>query len=440
MKALLICPSDRENTDFFSRREPLVLVPLLGKSALDYALTDLARRGATEVKVLAADRPVMVRQALKGGKPWGIKVEVISEARELAPDEARVKYKADCEDWMESPYDAATLDGWVCGDDADIWRSPETWFNSLISRMDAIGAASVGMRQFKPGVWVGTKARISQTAKLVAPCWIGQQSWIAPGSIIGPNAVVETGACVDECASVVNGHVAAVSYVGSDVELCDSLASGSSLMNWRSGSQTEIRDAFLLADISMRHAHANSGMLGRAFALLSLLLSLPVFLYASIKTFLSGEQLLILKRSLPAPLVGSATTHRRVNHYELNGVSGLWRRLPELWNVFRGEFRWVGNRPLTVQQAEALVSEFERLWLSVPSGVFSLSDVEGPADAYGDTALAQSAFYATSRTRRDDASILVRALFRLLAPTEPEPMPMLKATEESHHDIVNPAT
>ena len=44
MKALLICPSDRENSDFFSRRQPLALVPLLGRTALDRAMADLARR------------------------------------------------------------------------------------------------------------------------------------------------------------------------------------------------------------------------------------------------------------------------------------------------------------------------------------------------------------------------------------------------------------
>ena len=224
MKALLICPSDRENTDFFSRREPLVLVPLLGRSGLDYALTDLARRGATEVKVLAADRPVMVRQTLKGGKPWGIKAEVISEARELTMDEAREKYQTDAEGWMDAPFDVATLDGWVCADDAGIWRSPEVWFESIKARFDLIGRDSMGMRQFKPGVWVGTRARISQSAKLIAPCWIGQQAWIAPGAVIGPDAVIEQGVCVDECAEVANSHVAAMSYVGSDVELRDSLA------------------------------------------------------------------------------------------------------------------------------------------------------------------------------------------------------------------------
>ena len=50
----------------------------------------------------------------------------------------------------------------------------------------------------------------------------------------------------------------------------------------------------------------------------------------------------------------------------------------------RGEFAWVGNRPLTRQQAAELRTDFERLWLAVPAGLVSLADAEGCDDPMGD--------------------------------------------------------
>jgi hypothetical protein len=440
MKALLICPSDRENAAFLSRRQPLALVPLLGRTALDRAMADLARRGAKDITVIAADRPVLIRAAIAAGKPWGVQAEVISVSHEPTPEEARAKYKTAGEAWLPEPFDAITLEGWPQSDSSSIWHSPSVWFDSLKLRLDEAGASNVGMRQFKPGVWVGTKSRISPSATLNAPCWIGQQAWIAAGATVGPDAIIEQGACVDQCAEVVNSHVAPITYVGSDVELRNSLASGGSLLNWTNGSQTEVTDAFLLADISMRATHRNGALLTRVTALLTLFLALPVFLFAALRCLLSGNSVFIRHRCVPTPMEGDQISARPVLYFELNGVSGLWRRLPELWNVFCGQFHWVGNRPLAPMQAEALASEFERLWLAVPSGVFSLADVEDCPDVHGDAALAHAAFYATNRNSRMDVKILMRALARLIMPAEPGNFAISQNTNLQHLEIVNPAT
>lgn len=439
MKALLICPSDRENSDFFSRRQPLALVPLLGRTALDRAMADLARRGATEITVIAADRPVMIRSALGGGKRWGVKAEVISASYEPTAEEARVRYKTGNGEWLPEPYDAVTLEGWPQSTEESLWQSPSAWFASLKERMNEAGASNVGMRQFKPGVWVGTRSRISPAATVNAPCWIGQQAWIAAGAVVGPDAIIEEGSCIDQCAEVVNSHVAPITYVGSDVELRNSLAWGGSLLNWTTGSQTEVTDAFLLADISMRAKHRNGSLITRAAALFALLISLPVFLFATLRCLLTRQRILVRHRCVPTPMVGDQAAPRSVIHYELNGVGGMWRRLPELWNVALGQFHWVGNRPLTPGQADAMTSEFERLWLAVPSGIFSLSDVEDCSDAYGDTSLAQAAFYATNHGRRENAAILARAIIRLFFPIEPVSFAGHQPPDLQRQDIVNPA-
>jgi len=61
MKALLICPADRPGVELLAESTPLVLVPLLGKTLLDYWLDHLSGQGVKQVCVLATDRPDQLR-------------------------------------------------------------------------------------------------------------------------------------------------------------------------------------------------------------------------------------------------------------------------------------------------------------------------------------------------------------------------------------------
>jgi len=107
----------------------------------------------------------------------------------------------------------------------------------------------------------------------------------------------------------------------------------------------------------------------------------------------------------------------------LIGTNPWLRRWPQLWNVARGEFAWVGNRPLAQRDAARLGTEFDRLWLTVPIGLVSLADAQGCAESFNDEARAHANFYATQANWRLDLSILARALFagvlRLHRATEP---------------------
>jgi len=84
---------------------------------------------------------------------------------------------------------------------------------------------------------------------------------------------------------------------------------------------------------------------------------------------------------------------------------------PKLWNIFRGEFAWVGNRPLTKAQAALLSNDFERLWLNTSVGLVSLADVRGCIDSLNDESRAHASFYAVQHHWTFDLSILASALF-----------------------------
>ena len=78
-----------------------------------------------------------------------------------------------------------------------------------------------------------------------------------------------------------------------------------------------------------------------------------------------------------------------------------------------GDFRWIGNRPLSPRLANTLAREYERLWLAAPLGLISLADAEGCTNFMSAEMRAHSSYYAAKANWRLDAVILSRALFHV---------------------------
>lgn len=412
MKALLICPADRSSAAFLARTCPLALVPIFGRSLLDLWLSDLANRGARKVLILAADRPEKVRAHVGRGEQWGLQVEVQPDTRELTPDEARAKHRPKAEtDWLPTPYDATLLDH-VPGSSIQLWNTPADWFAELQKLMPTAAADRVGMRELAPGVFVHVRSRIDPAARLTAPCWVGANSWVAALAKVGPDAIVEEGSYVDDGASVHESLVGTGTYVGSLTELNQSLAWGRGLYKWTNGSFTEVTDQFLLADIDSRARTARSSSLAcRFLALLALAATSPVLLWALLRRP-SGRPLFELHIAVRAPQESEAISGT-LRYHTLNGVGPCLRRWPQLWSIAKGSFCWVGNRPLTPDQASQLGNEFERLWLAVPTGWISLADAEGCIDRFDDEARAHSSFYAVQSSTTQNLRLLMRGFGRL---------------------------
>ena len=108
----------------------------------------------------------------------------------------------------------------------------------------------VGFRELEPGVWVGRRTQIGKNSKLLAPCWIGDNVQIGPDALIGPMAFLEDQVVVDSRATICNSWVGPETFVGTLTELKDSLAWGTLLINWKTGSHTQIPEPFLLASLS----------------------------------------------------------------------------------------------------------------------------------------------------------------------------------------------
>jgi len=250
-RALLICPDERPAVSMLSRRCPLVLSPFLGKTVLSHALTDLATQGATAVTVLVSDRAEAIEEAVGHGEAWGLKLDLVSPHRELAPAEALAKHGAPQENsGLAAAREAHLLDYLPLLSDQPLWESYSRWFATLLAFMPRAAHHQVGMRETAPGVWVGMRTRIAQTAKVTGPCWIGSNVFIGPRCVIGPDTVIEDGAYVEESAEVASSMIGPKTYLGALTELRHSFAWGDGLLNLPTGSFTAITDGFLLRDLA----------------------------------------------------------------------------------------------------------------------------------------------------------------------------------------------
>src|SRR5581483_5380702 len=155
MKALLICPADRNPVARLADQHPLAVLPLLGRSALEYWIEVLAARGVTQLFVVAADRPDQVRAAVGDGTRWGLQLEVVPEARELSVAEARKKYRGpDAAGWLADA-DVTVIDHLPGQPEQPLFETYAGWFAAQVNWMPhALTPARIGMREVEPGIFI----------------------------------------------------------------------------------------------------------------------------------------------------------------------------------------------------------------------------------------------------------------------------------------------
>jgi NDP-sugar pyrophosphorylase family protein len=252
MKTILICPNQASGIPALADSKPLVTLPFMGERFISFWLQHLATEKYREVRIVTMDPVDQIQEVTGNGSRWGLKVEIFHEVRELSPAEARKRYRPAYEsDWPAEPNDVIVADHFPGVPGHKVFESYEQWFKTMGLWLPQLTAMRrVGLKEITPGVWAGRRTRIGKNAKLLAPCWIGDNVQIGPEALIGPMAFLEDQVVVESRSTVSNSWVGPETFVGTLTELKDSLAWGTLLINWRTGSHTHIPDPFLLASLS----------------------------------------------------------------------------------------------------------------------------------------------------------------------------------------------
>lgn len=398
-RVILICPDQRPSLEDLTGGVPLALAIYLGKPLIDHALDGLARKGVTDVLILVSDRPSEVRAYAGSGSAWGVQVRISPESLELSPADAAVRHASFMPDAV------LTLDSLPQAPNVPIIQNAKTWHHSRAQLLPLLAVNLIGAREISPGIWCGMKTRVSGSAVLNAPCWIGPNTMVGAQAVVGPLAYIESDSVIDAHATVENSTVSTRTYLGNMTHLGDSIAAGPVLVNWRNGSLTLLTDAFLLSRLDPPQ-EALSSPVGRLLALLVMILSFPLLLIALFSRPWS------IKREAVLPS-GPGEPVRTVTYYEMPGLPGSLRRWPSLWRVVTGHFAWIGNPPLTPEEAGLLEAEFERLWLQAGPGIFTAPEAEGCVAPWDDGARAHAALFACQPTAAWKRKILGQGLKNL---------------------------
>jgi NDP-sugar pyrophosphorylase family protein len=254
MKTILICPNQAHGLTVLADIKPIPTLPILGEPFICYWMDHLAAQKFKEVRIVTSDPAEVITEYVGDGSRWGLKVEVFHEVRDLGAEEARKRYKPAYEkDWAPEPLDVTEANHLPGLPEEKPFTSYADWFQILPRWLPIIAQSKrIGMREISPGVWVGRRTKISKEARLTGPCWIGDHVQIGKSGIIGPNSFLEDQVVVDVSASIENSWVGPETFLGALAELKDSLAWGSTLVNWKTGSHTVVPDPFLLSSLSDR--------------------------------------------------------------------------------------------------------------------------------------------------------------------------------------------
>ncbi len=237
MKSILICPDERPEVPLLSGETPLAMAPALGYGVVEYWMSHVACAGAKEVVLLAQDRPDELRKAVGNGSRWGVAAEVIAESSELTPDYAAEKYGAA----------ASVMDHFPGFPEYPLFASYNRWFKALEAWMPhARTPHRVGMRELRPRIWVGLHGHISREARLEAPCWLGDHVYVGPGAVIGPGTILENGSFIEPEAEIRSSVIGPGTFVGRYMRIFNSLAWGSTMVDWETDQEQTVSDAFLL--------------------------------------------------------------------------------------------------------------------------------------------------------------------------------------------------
>jgi hypothetical protein len=268
MKALLICPAGRPAVSLLCESGPLATTPILGDCLIGYWIEHLAALGARQIQVIASEGADDVREAVGDGARWGVRITVTSSDVEPTPQEAADQHRAAGETgWLPAPNDIVTMSHLPGCPSLPLFRSYANWFAALAAWVPlARTPARVRITQVRPGIWVGSRAQISALAKLIAPCWIGDRATVSAGAVVGPGAILEDRSVADSTACITQSWVGPDTLVGPMTSVANSLAWGSTLIDWRSDSLLHVPDPFLLSSLAKPKSPATTDQFGRALA------------------------------------------------------------------------------------------------------------------------------------------------------------------------------
>lgn len=314
--------------------------------------------------------------------------------------------------------------------------------NQAVLKKEITGLLLTG-KEIEPGIWLSRNVQLHPTVQLNPPVFIGENCDIGRGVRLGPGVVVGMNCVVDSQSSIADSIVLPNSYVGEALELRDAIIDRNRLINVRLGSEITITEDFILGNLAEKGIQEwfkkiLSQLL--AAALLVCLLPLYMAVIPGLKLFRKKGPLFhkTEKVRLPAgpdevywrmfslvsfsPEASSKKitgAHIEPDRQKIGRYPVGWRNLflcflPALINVARGELRFVGVTPRTIEEIKTLPRDWKSLYLKSKAGIISEALVNFGPEPTQDELYAAETFYAVSAGLKYDLKTLAKYFGQVL--------------------------
>ena len=258
-----------------------------------------------------------------------------------------------------------------------------------------------------PGVWVGKQAVIHPNALLRPPVLIGDNCRIGRDVELGPYAILGSGVVVDDEATVENSVVLERTYIGQLVKVTGRVVHKQTMIDPVSAESTTVTDQFLLGESSLETVGLDMRRVVDVAAALLLLVLFSPFLLVGMGVALLTRGRVFEKTAVVGGRAGQPFSFMKYGWAVRPGgwLTRLgWQRLPELFNLLRGEMSLVGIQPLSAIEAESLTETWQNQRYKQPVGLTGLWYTQ--ATATPEELLMADTYYAATRTWRKDVHIL----------------------------------
>ena len=265
MNAVLICPGKRPALNAVGDILPLALLPVMGRTLLEYWLDYLFDHGVRQVFLVVTDGAEQVRAWLAQGTQWEMRIDLVEKEREPTAAEARAEYHKNGDTgWLPEPGDVSVLNCLPGAPEYPLFEGYAGLFEAFKHWLPRAATAPdrIGLHKIEPEIWVGLRSHFSKDVVIESPCWIGEDVFIGSGAIVGPGAILEDGVVISAGARVADSFVGPHTRVGDFTEITRSLVFGNCLINWHTGSAIKVEEEFLLCDIQ---APFPTGYVGQLF-------------------------------------------------------------------------------------------------------------------------------------------------------------------------------
>lgn len=268
-------------------------------------------------------------------------------------------------------------------------------------------------QQMTAGIWVGKQNLIHPAARLRPPVLIGDNCRIGREVELGPYAVIGSGAVLDDEATIAHSTVLARSYVGRLVRVDGRVVDKGKLVDAADGTPTAVTDTFLLGEADVTAVGVDIGRaVDVAAAALLLWWLWPLLLVVGLAALVGNGRLLHKERRIGQRCGAAEPTPFTL--YRFAAAPGGWlarsglHRLPELWNLLRGDLALVGVKPLTPDEAAQVTEAWQRQRYERPAGLTGPWYTQTPPPASLDELLMSDTYFAATYTWRGAAAILLR--------------------------------